>query len=282
MSRCFPYPSRGYLRQGLVESIKLEREKVVPKVEEKILKKREKEEKKKERKEKEKTQGLIKKFKKLDDILSGFKDDQLEKSDLTEEQEPPVCYISDGSQNSNKRKRETLSSSECRVDGNIIKIRFSLKKPLELDASLSEELVCSTSGRADSSTLPKSQEQCYRWSRKPNTSSPVPEQKLWCDDEWREPIPSSSGTSVYDNEMQKTALQYKTLIHDWMPLPLQVKRNDDDDNDWLFMSKQQGKPAAKRSQVDDDVTCRATATSCPRAHFLPEAEIYALPYTVTF
>ena len=106
--------------------IKLEREKVVPKVEQKIRKKREKEEKKKERKEKEKTQGLIKKFKKLDDVLSGFKDDQLEKSDLTEEQEPPVCYISDGSQNSNKRKRETLSSSECRVDGEFCSLFYQM------------------------------------------------------------------------------------------------------------------------------------------------------------
>ncbi|XWS24512.1 hypothetical protein CRYUN_Cryun28dG0109300 [Craigia yunnanensis] len=259
--------------------IKLEREKVLPKIEQKIHRKREKKEKKKEKKEKGKTQGLIKKFKKLDDVLSGYKDDQLENSDLTEEHEPPVCYIFDGSQNSNKRKRETLSSSECRVDGNVVKIRFSLKKRWEPDASLSEEPVCSTSGRADSSTPPKALEQFYRWSKKPNTSTPVHEQKLWCADEWREPIPSSSGTSVYDNEMQKAALQYKTLIEDWMPLPPQVKHDDDD---WLFMTKQQGKPAAKRSEVDNDVTCRASATSCPRAHFLPEADIYALPYTVPF
>ncbi|XWS20928.1 hypothetical protein CRYUN_Cryun30bG0011400 [Craigia yunnanensis] len=232
-------------------------------------------------KEKEKTQGLIKKFKKLDDVVSGSKDDQLENSDLTEEHEPPVGYISDGSQNSNKRKRETLSSGECRVDGNIMKIRFSLKKPREPDASLSEESTCSTSGRVDSSTQPKAQEQFYPWSKKENAiTTAVSEQKLWCDDEKREPIPSSSGTSVYDNEMQKAALQNKTLIEDWVPLSLQVKQNDD--ADWLFMIKQQGKPAAKRSEVDNDVTCSASATSCPRAHFLPEAEIYALPYTVPF
>ncbi|XP_022754986.1 uncharacterized protein LOC111303154 [Durio zibethinus] len=280
MSRCFPYPPPGYIRQGLVESIKLEREKVLRKIDQKIHKKREKKEKKKERKEKEKTHDLIKKFKKLNDDLSGYKDDQLENSDLTEEHGPPVCYISDGSENSIKRKRETRSSSECGVAGNIIKIRFSLKKPCEPDASLSEELVCSTSGRADSSTPSKAQDQCYPWSKKPCTSSPVPEQKLRCDDEWREPIPSSSGTSVYDNQRQKAALQYKTLIEDWMPLPLQVKEKDDDD--WLCMTNLQGRRAAKRSKVDNKVTCSASATSCPHARFLPEAEIYALPYTVPF
>ncbi|XVF63655.1 hypothetical protein PTKIN_Ptkin09bG0104200 [Pterospermum kingtungense] len=258
MSRCFPYPPPGYLRQGLVKSIK-------------------------ERKEKVKTQGLTKKYKKVDDVLSGNKDDQLEKSDLTEEQGPPVCYISDGSQNSNKRKRETLSSSnECRVNGNIVKIRFSLKKPRVPDASLSEELVCSTSGRADSSTLPKAQEQCDPLSKRPNASTPVPEQKLLCD-ERRVTVPSSSGASVYDNRLQKAALQYKSLIEDWMPLPLQVELDDDDDNDngWLFETKRQGESAFKRSEVDSNFSC-AGATSYPRAHFLPEAEIYALPYSVPF
>ncbi|XVE94532.1 hypothetical protein REPUB_Repub02eG0016900 [Reevesia pubescens] len=283
MSRCFPYPPPGYLRQGWVESIKLERDKVLPKTEQKILKKREK----KERKGKEKTQGVTKKIKKLDDVLNGYKDDQLEKSDLTEEHEAPVCYISDGSQNSNKRKRETLSSSQCRIDGNVIKIRFSLKKPRESDASLSEEPVCSTSGRADSSAQPKgpkAEEQCHPWSKKSNNSTPLPELKPRLDDESREQIPFSSGTSAYENEMYKAALQYKTLIEDWVPLPLQVVQNADDhhDDDWLFMKKQQVKPAAKRSEVDNDVTSRASATSYPRAYFLPEAEIYALPYTVPF
>ncbi|XVE69698.1 hypothetical protein DITRI_Ditri10aG0011900 [Diplodiscus trichospermus] len=275
MSRCFPYPPPGYLKQGLVKSIKLEREKVLPKTKQNI-RKRKKEEKRKERKEKEKAQGLIKKYKKLDDVVGGFKDDQLEKSDITEEHEPPVYHISDVSHNSNKRKRETISSttSECRVDGNVIKIKFSLKKLCEPDASLSEDPACSTSGRADSSTPPKAQDQCY-----PCTS--VPERVQWCGKECREPIPSSSAASVSDNRMQKAVLQYKTLIEDWMPLPLQVKQNDDDD-DWLFMTKQQGKPMAKRFEFDNVVKCRVAATSCPSAYLLPEVDIYALPYTVPF
>ncbi|XP_022769215.1 uncharacterized protein LOC111312828 [Durio zibethinus] len=285
MSRCFPYPPPGYLRQGLDESIKLEKEKVLPKTEQKIHRKREKE-KKKVGKEKEKTRGLTKKFKKLDDVLSGCKDEQLENSDLTEEHEAPVCYISDGSQNSNKRKREnqTLSSSQCRVDGNTIKIRFTLKKPREPDATLSKEPVCSTSGRSDSSTQPEAQEQRYPGSKKANTIIPVPEQKLWPNDERGKQIPSSSVISAYENEMQKASLLYTTLIEDWMPLPFQVEQNavDDNDDDWLFMANHQGKPTAKRSKVDNNVTCRASASSCPRAHFLPEAEICALPYTVPF
>ncbi|XVF35935.1 hypothetical protein REPUB_Repub19eG0014700 [Reevesia pubescens] len=197
-------------------------------------------------------------------------------------------------------KGETFPPSECRVDGNIIKIRFSLKKPREPDAALGKEPVCCTSGRADSSTQPKAQEQSYPWSKKANIFTSVPEQKQWLydemrgqvtplpeqkqclGDEMREQIPSSSRTSTYDNEMQKTALPYKTLLEDWVPLPLQINQNADDDDDWLFKTKQQETHAAKRSKVDNDVTCLASATSCPRAHFLSEAEIYALPCTVPF
>lgn len=267
-------------------AIKLEREKVLPKAEQKIHKKREKQEKKKEKKEKEKTQGLNKRSKKLDDRLNGFQDEQLENSDLTEEYEPAVCYISDGSQSSNKRKRETLSSSECRVDGSMIKIRLALKKPRQPDAFLSGQgqPTCSASGRVDSTTQPKAQEQCYLWSNKANASTAVPEQKIRCDDERREQILYSAKTSVNDNEMQKAALQYKTFIEDWMPLSLQAKQSDDDDDDddWLFRTMHQGKPAGKSSKVDNEVTCRASATSFPRAHFLPGADIYALPYAVRF
>ncbi|KAK8580812.1 hypothetical protein V6N13_143870 [Hibiscus sabdariffa] len=136
MSRCFPYP--GYLRQGLVESIKPASEKILSRTEQKLHKRREKKQEKKESKRKDKAQGLTKGFKILDDSLNVNKDDQSENSDLTEEHEAPVCYTSDGSQNSNKRKRETLFLDECRVDGNIVKKRFSSKKPREPDASLSE------------------------------------------------------------------------------------------------------------------------------------------------
>ncbi|KAL4280096.1 hypothetical protein GQ457_03G038000 [Hibiscus cannabinus] len=118
MSRCFPYQPLGYPRQGLVESIKPERR-----------------EKKQESKRKDKAQGLTKEFKMLDDSLNVNKHGQSENSDLTEEHEAPACYTSDGSQNSNKRKRETLFPDECRVDGNIVK---NSKKPREPDASLSE------------------------------------------------------------------------------------------------------------------------------------------------
>ncbi|OMO87380.1 hypothetical protein CCACVL1_09089 [Corchorus capsularis] len=276
----------------------LERDTILPKAEQKLLKKGEKEirkvkENKKERKEKEKTHG-ISKSKKLDDGVIGLKDSQLESSELTEEHGLPVCYLSDGTQNSNngsqnnnKRKRET---SPPTVNGSNIKIRFTFKKPKESDASLSKELVSSTSGRVDSSSQPIAQEQCVLPKVKANIiTAPVQEQKQ-CPlmERIEQSLPSFSSTSRYDSKIKKAALQYEALFENWVPPPplqLENQLENQDDDDWLFASKKQGQPVAKRtSLVDTGSTCHASAgaTSWPRAQFLPEVEIYALPYTVPY
>ncbi|OMO75424.1 hypothetical protein COLO4_26117 [Corchorus olitorius] len=230
------------------------------------------------------------KNKKLDDGVIGVKDSQLESSELTEEHGLPVCYLSDGTQNSNngsqnnKRKRETPSPT---VNGSNIKIRFTFKKPKESDASLSKELVSSTSGRVDSSSQPIAQEQCVLLKIKANTITPVvPEQKK-CPlmERIEQSLPSFSSTSRYDSKIKKAALQYKALFENWVPPPPPLQLENEDDDDWLFTSKKQGQPAAKRtSLVDTGSTCHASAgaTSWPRAQFLPEVEIYALPYTVPY
>ncbi|KAK8648913.1 hypothetical protein V6N13_129655 [Hibiscus sabdariffa] len=326
MSRCFPYTPPGHLRHGLVESIKLERGTVIPKSELKPHRKSEKKRKKEKRKDKngkDKSQCLPKNFKKLDDVLNVYKDgDQLERSDLTEEHEPPVCYISDGSQNCHKRKRETTSHSEGRVDGNKIKIRFSLKKPC-FDASISKESACSSSGRAYSNqelnfsvaSMSRSKllhdngkkvngissepscsadavpqlkllhddgRKVHGPSSEPSCSvAPVPRQKVCRDVEMKVKRPSSR-TLANENKILKAVLQYKALIEDWVPPLLQPELNDyDSGDDWLLPKKQLGKPAAKRSD-DYDVLCASCSSSWPQAHYLPEAEIYALPYTVPF
>ncbi|KAL4310288.1 hypothetical protein GQ457_01G009070 [Hibiscus cannabinus] len=294
MSRCFPYPPPGLLRQGSVESIKLERESVVSNTELKLLKKREKKDKTKYEKGNCKTQSSTKKFKKLDDVQSGYKvEDQLEKSELTEEHEPPVCYVSDGSQNSHKRKSEMVSYSECRVDGNKIKIKFSFKKPRQSESLTGEQPSTSSNGRVDSIQ------------RLSCLLPPVPEQKLSLDDGSKRQDPSSvPSCSVSEQDLQhdygrkvqvpsfrtsskeskilKAALQYKTLIDDWLPpVPHLELYNDYNGDDWLLPRKQLDKPVARRS--DDSIfPCHSSSTSWPRAQYLPDAEVFALPYTVPF
>ncbi|XP_039024183.1 uncharacterized protein LOC120156980 [Hibiscus syriacus] len=277
-------------------AIKLEREKVLPKTEQK-LHKREEKDKKKDRKGIDKIQCPSKKFKKLDDCQNGYNDeDQLEKSDFTEENEPPVCYVSDGSQSSHKRKREMVSYSECKVDGKKIKMKFSLRNPHQSEAVIGEKPSCSSNGRGDSNQdqigfVPPVPEQklCRDDGRKEQVPSPVPssaalvsEQKLRPDVAMKVQRPSSSRRLAKGDKILRAALQYKTLLEDLLPPVLQPELNDDDDGDnWLLPKKQLGKPAVKGSD-GNGVPCRASLISWPRSQYLPEAEIYALPYTVPF
>ena len=63
---------------------------------------------------------------------------------------------------------------------------------------------------------------------------------------------------------------------------------EEDDEDWLFGNKDEDRSAKRlrasndvQSQVDN-LPCSASAVMQPRAHYLANAEIYALPFTVPF
>ncbi|KAE8654057.1 hypothetical protein F3Y22_tig00117056pilonHSYRG00764 [Hibiscus syriacus] len=96
----------------------------------------------------------------------------------------------------------------------------------------------------------------------------------------KEQCVSSSRTLSERKKIFKAALLYKTLLEDWLPPVLQPELNDDDNGgNWLLPRNQLGKLVAKRFDVND-VPCCASLISWPQAQYLPEGEIYALPYTV--
>ncbi|XP_021902569.1 uncharacterized protein LOC110818118 [Carica papaya] len=228
MSRCFPYPPPGYARNGvsgqaLIESIKLQRKKEKDITEQAKEKKRERKERKKERKEKEKLKPLelsanVKKI--ADDVIGNSFPKQREeeaeqvKSDLTVEHEQPISsqnllYLSDSTQNSNKRKRHASPSTESHNNGLSSQLlfsrlgglclcfsfvyvltfhfndgrkshsnRFSFKKHKGAEASSNEEGVCSTSGRTayhPAQEIPQAQQQCRDINTRTNNRAPAQE-----------------------------------------------------------------------------------------------------------
>ncbi|KAK8663250.1 hypothetical protein V6N13_083073 [Hibiscus sabdariffa] len=89
-------------------------------------------------------------------------------------------------------------------------------------------------------------------------------------------------TSSKESKILKAELQYKTLIEDWLPPVLHPELDNDDNGDeWLLPKKRLDKLVAHRS-VDSNVPCHSSSTSWPRAQYLPDAEVFALPYTFTF
>ncbi|XP_038703429.1 uncharacterized protein LOC119999762 isoform X2 [Tripterygium wilfordii] len=309
MSRCFPYPPPGYVRSdsrgvALIESIKLKRENEKAKSELTKEKKRQRQQRKKEKKERKKAKffdisdDAVKKLsgEKLCQveksgydlhggcILKGKNEEaeQLERSSLTEEHGMPVSpqsvgYLSDGTQSSKKRK---ASSSDGR---NIVRIKLTLRKHKEPNAMDSGEQSCSTSGRADSHV------QC-----KENTC--VPDQKQWssakqsvarldkeksCLDLAEVPALDRRAKS-YQNKMQKTESLYRNLIQEWLPPSIQLGQENLDDQDWLFGVKRENGNDSKGIAASQDVARCRSPTLWPCAHYLPEANIFALPFTVPF
>lgn len=96
--------------------------------------------------------------------------------------------------------------------------------------------------------------------------------------------------SSHERRMQKKDSLYTKLFVNWVPPPLEstllVDENDEDD--WLF-GKKDGDKSAKSLRAGDDVgscrdylPCSASYAMQPRACYLADAEIFALPFTVPF
>lgn len=91
--------------------------------------------------------------------------------------------------------------------------------------------------------------------------------------------------SSHDRRMQKKDSLYTKLFVDWVPPQLEsmLVAEENDDEDWLF-----GKSAKSSSVSDvagasrDSLPCSASYAMQPRAHYLADAEIFALPFTVPF
>lgn len=74
---------------------------------------------------------------------------------------------------------------------------------------------------------------------------------------------------------------YKFLIEDWVPPSLEFDQTNCDDEDWLFRTKKQVH-ASKSLRSQRDGPCLESSALWPSALYLPQVDVYALPYTVPF
>ncbi|EEF52756.1 conserved hypothetical protein [Ricinus communis] len=301
MSRCFPYPPPGHLRNGargeaVSESIKKDWKEAI--TEHDIRKKKDKREKekrvKKSRKEKKDACSVATCNQTDKNLLKG-KEEEAERSSLTEEHEPPVCsqslcYSPDSTRSSKKRKGDDSVYNATKTHGNVIRIRLPLQRHIEPIASANGEQSCSTSGKNLSE-----QEQVITISRREHcstinfkaaediTSAPI-KPILTADLERKEKSARlSSKTEKKEKKLYKAESRYKALFEDWAPLPVGfAQQNNFDDCDWLCCSKRQERSRDKRLQISHDEPANEGLGFWPCARFLPHADIYALPYTIPF
>lgn len=96
--------------------------------------------------------------------------------------------------------------------------------------------------------------------------------------------------SSREKKLRKKESKYNKLFDSWAPLSVEsglVRVDDDDADDWLFGNKGEDR-STKRLKSGDLENCGDNLLSCvssalqPRAYFLPDADVYALPFTVPF
>ncbi|KAG7966826.1 hypothetical protein I3843_08G067700 [Carya illinoinensis] len=307
MSRCYPYPPLGFVKDGgqWIDCIKLQREREKIKTEIQKEKKREKEKRKSDRGKKISTDTGHGKRRKLDyqkcDEQERSKEkslgahiqkrieaeaEQLERSGITDEHEQPTCSInvcSDSLQGSNKRIRDSSPTSGLRSHGTIVRIRLHSK-------GQDNEKLRFTCGRADdfhaqhkngSVNFPSQEQGCFTNTKENILAEKLnirPKKEATC------PVPGRHETTTsYKNEIPAESL-YRTSIENWVLPPPQYHQGNDfsDDEEWLFKTQRENRYECERYEARNDaIGCRSPMLR-PRAYFLPEADVYALPYTVPF
>ncbi|KAL5819092.1 hypothetical protein ACOSQ4_022934 [Xanthoceras sorbifolium] len=265
MSRCFPYPPSGYVRNGihdetLIELIKKKERR--PRKKGRKIKKREKKEKEKKEKDKSRGNGKVeskqlhhkkrhkekrsqenKKRRHLQNKTKNEKE-QLENSGLTKEHGHTV-----GSQNSsdstlNSQKRLKLSSSPDVGHNSDPKVLLNKEQP------------CSASGMTDNASIQVMHEPALRPGKEreehpcSTSTKGCSEVTLRCNDE---KCCLSIGTfqcltSLYGICPPDFALKFRDLIGNWVPPRVQSECIDFDNEEWLFELKHNQK--SRRSKED--------------------------------
>lgn len=206
--------------------------------------------------------------------------EQLERSCLTEEHDK---YLSDGSQDSKKRRREASPAVESNikatpVTGNPLRIRFVFKKPKESEVVVpqvpqEEDLVCSTSGADQPSKI----------------SSSV----LGHQENLLSPSLESDKTAAILSESKKKKKhkaskesRYSSLFDEPAPPSFSMEEDgSNSDDDWLFSARRKENISTKSIIMKEDVVMdlQKSGESCfPSSQFLSEVGIFSLPYTVLF
>jgi hypothetical protein len=91
------------------------------------------------------------------------------------------------------------------------------------------------------------------------------------------PVDAKPANETVDVESQRVDSLYKSLLK---IQPVTYDGLDSLDQDWLFSSvPKEPKPVAKKQKID---AFQCSKSLWPRAQYMPEVDIYALPYTIPF
>ncbi|KAK9136489.1 hypothetical protein Syun_015819 [Stephania yunnanensis] len=209
--------------------------------------------------------------------------ENMERSGLSEEHGQPayvlnLCDSSDSTQSSSKKQKLTLHDSKYR-QRIVIRFRLPSLKSKGLEALPYGEQHCSTSRSVD--IIPQDEDYVDSGTQKENFCS---ERIETADHDVIEPAATSN---CKGSESSDRDAQLRKLIDSWVPPPFRIERSDCDDLEWLFSARH--RVEVKRERAIDSALHKSSTKfldgsfNCwPRAQYLAESDVYALPYTVPF
>ncbi|XP_048128599.1 uncharacterized protein LOC115736453 [Rhodamnia argentea] len=224
--------------------------------------------------------------------------EHFERSNLTEEHGKPVNSLNstDSTMNSSKKQKQILPPDCGHNPASIIRIRLPLQRHKDPEMLPSGEQPCSAPVRTDlfghenHEHAPRSstdQREC------PCSTSPSLGEGSASKLGSTEQRPSSgiaetssrkngtlSSPSFDDRGLSPSELKYRNLIENWVPPSFGSGCADLDDQEWLFDRKQLNCDGGCKADYDG-LTC-GSPSPWPRMHYLPEVDMYALPYTVPY
>lgn len=171
-----------------------------------------------------------------------------------------------------------------------MKLSFSFKRlnasESSIDAPRSASVVQNHS--ASQPLLTRRDEQRTRCST--NQAQPLPNELSTTTGRDSKSVPDGADVKPpYSSHKRKSSScsKHRSLFEEWCPLPLLREESEEEscDQEWLFGAKQRGAKVARKGMISDALTmCRGEYqyNSFPRADYIPEAEIYVLPFTLPF
>lgn len=161
--------------------------------------------------------------------------------------------------------------------GTAIKIRLPLRKHRGRDELQQDSLAGSTGskGITKAITEEESRHQLQGW-----RNSELEHKE----NQYLNSAGAGPSTKPIDSKRGRKASLYNSLFQNWDSCALQLKGFELEDQDWWLSTsqRQEQTQATKKVKPVSDAPGCSSSTLWPRAQYLPEADIYALPYTVPF
>lgn len=309
MSRCFPYTPLNYKKEdrSLVGSIKKlqsgrgntkQREEPSQHTNKKPSKKRSRDECRNLDSSEHKSKKRSKAEKKANpngSISDPRKNhyEHLERSDLSEEHNPPAFVPNHCSSMPSTPKSSKKNAVQADPSGKRPSMVLRIKLPLKKHNDPEPQSTCKVSYvSAQLSTSSKIQAVVTESTPQPKQHFLVSEEPCFSGRAAETPAiimeaePSNPRHRSHGHHIRKSERRFRELILNWKPPPLQL--NEEENLDWLFASRCQlkdGESGAKMSKapISEPSACLVPTDSLQqRACYLPEFDMYLLPYVIPF